>query len=211
MQRHGYDGHALLLYLFQQLGGEVQSGGWRGSGALVLGVDGLVTAAILQLFVDVGRQGHLAQLVEDFLEYAVIHKTDNTAADFRHAGHDFTLQQPVAKGAHRAWLEAAARLDQGLPVGGVFAAQQQDLHRHLGAVGICGFLHAQKARGDHLRLVDNQRVAGIEVIQNVVKMLVLTGAVPPVHHHQSGVIAGLHGGLGDELFRQEIIKISGTH
>ena len=42
-------------------------------------------------------------------------------------------------------------------------------------------------------------------------MLVLAGAVAPVDDHQAGMIPGLHGSLGNELFGQEIIKISGTH
>ena len=51
-----------------QLRGKVQARGGRGSAAQFLGVDGLVLALILELLRDVGRQRHLAELIQLFIK-----------------------------------------------------------------------------------------------------------------------------------------------
>lgn len=55
--------NALSLDLLQELGGKVETGSGGGGGAKSFGVDGLVAGLVGERFVDVGREGHGAELV----------------------------------------------------------------------------------------------------------------------------------------------------
>jgi len=52
--------HPLHVQPFEQLGGEVETGGRSCGGAFLLGVDGLVALWLGERLGDVRRQGHLA-------------------------------------------------------------------------------------------------------------------------------------------------------
>ena len=206
MQQHRHDGDALLPDALQKRRGEVQAGRRRGGGAFGLGVDGLVALAVPELLMDVGRQGHLPQPVQQFLKDALVEEAHPAAAGFLHVVQHLAAQQAVPEGADRTGLQPPARADQGFPVGGVLPAEQKDLHRHAGVL-----LDAQQARGDDPRLVDHQGVAGIQVFDDIVKSPVLDAVLQGADHQQPAVVAGLDGSLGDELFRQFIVKVSGAH
>ena len=197
VQQHGDDGHTLLPHLFQQLGGKMQTRCGGGGRAFGLGVDRLIAVLVGQLLVDIRGQRHLAQLVQQLFEHALIGEAHHAAAGFLHVFHDGAMQQPIAEAAHRTRLQPTARTHQRFPVRGVDAAKQQHLHGYAGVL-----LHAQQTGGDDLRLIDDQRVTGIQIVHNVVKMLMLNGARVPVQHHQAAVIPGLHG--------EELLSSSGS-
>ena len=76
------------------------------------------------------------------------------------------LYREGSKVANHLWIASAGGHMEKDELNNAHQAEQ-DLHRHLGAVGVCCFLYAQQTRGDHLRLVDDQRVALAQVIQYV--------------------------------------------
>ena len=200
------DGDALFPDALQQRRSEMQAGCRRGGGAFRFRVDCLVALPVPELFVDVGRQGHLPQPVQQLLKDAFVEEAHPAAAGFFHVVQHLAAQQAVPEGADRAGFQPPARADQGFPVGGVLPPEQEHLHRDAGVL-----LDAQQARGDDPRLVDHQGVAGIQVFQDIVKSPVLNTVLQGTHHQQPAVVAGLDGGLGDELFRQFIVKIGGAH
>ena len=89
VQKHRHDIHALCADSVHQLRREVQSGGRRGGGAFLFGVNGLIALLILQFFVDVGGEGHFAQLVQRGLHRAFageIHDAVAVLADLGDGG-----------------------------------------------------------------------------------------------------------------------------
>ena len=98
-------------------------GGCR-SGAIVLGVDGLVAVFVLQLMRDVGWQGHLAKLVQNLLEDTFILEADQAVSLVYHID-DFCLQQAAAEVDARAGSGFLSRLYQGLPDIVCLALQKQ--------------------------------------------------------------------------------------
>ena len=79
MERHIADVHALGLDLLQQLRSEVQSrrGGRRA--AQHLRVHRLIPLLILKLLLDVGRQGHFTQMLQNLQENSLVIKAHQTA------------------------------------------------------------------------------------------------------------------------------------
>ena len=184
----------------------MQAGGRRCGGPVLFRVHRLVAVPVLQFFMDIRRQGHLPQPVQDLLENAVIEEADGAAASFLHVSKDFTGEEPIAEGAAGSRLQPAAGADQRFPIRGVDPAQEQHLHGHAGIL-----LNAEQARGNYLRLINDEGVPGIQVINDIVEMFMFNGTVLPVVHEQAAVVPGFHGGLGDQLFREFIIEIGGFH
>ena len=87
----------LRLYPLQQLWGKVQPGGGGGGGAHLPGVHRLVPLPVLELFLNIGGQGHLADLVQQIEENPLVLELDEPVAVGEHV-HHLTAQQPVPKG-----------------------------------------------------------------------------------------------------------------
>ena len=101
---------------------------------------------------DVGRQGHLAQAVQNLLEYPIVGETD-LAVTLVHDVDDFAGQEAAAKDNALADPRLFARLDERLPDVAGLAAQKQHLH---GAAGPLSLTH--EPRRDDLGVVDHQAV-----------------------------------------------------
>ena len=93
VQQHGHDVDALPLDFFEQFRRKVQAGRRRGSAAVHLGIDGLVARLIFQFFVDIRRQGHLAEAVEHILEHALIEEAHGAPAVFAQHGKRAALRR----------------------------------------------------------------------------------------------------------------------
>ncbi len=127
--------------------------------------------------------------------------------------HLAVLVGEIHQGA-RAGLQALAGADQHLPDGGgpgfrlnVEALAQQE---HLGlAAGVA--LGAQEARRHDARLVGNQQVARLQVVDDVAEDLVVQGAVGALHHQHAAAVALGCGLLGDKLFGQVVVEVVGAH
>jgi len=118
-------------------------------------------------------------------------------------------------------LQALTRLDQTLPnvtqrVNVLTALEQQGLD------------HAARARlatdqtgRHHARLVDDEHVARLDIVDDVAEDAVLNGTAVlqrrsrlgalAIHHQQAAGIARLGRSLGDQFLGKVVVKIIGTH
>ena len=80
MQQYRHYIYALGRYALQQFGREVQPRRGRGRRAVLARIHRLIARGVLQLFVYVRRQRHLAQRVQQFLEHALILEPDRAHA-----------------------------------------------------------------------------------------------------------------------------------
>ncbi len=87
---------AFISDLFQEFFCKMQTGG-RGSCASVIAcIDCLIAFCVLQFLFDIGRQRHLAELIEDFFKDTVKGETDNSVSLLDNIDH-FTGKKPVPK------------------------------------------------------------------------------------------------------------------
>ena len=183
----------------------MQSGGGGGGAALFPGIDRLIPFPILQTLVNVGRQRHLSQPVQNFLKNTLIMKTHQPRT-LRGPIHDLRPKKAVAEAAPCSRSQPAARTHQRFPQVFFQPLQQQDFHRHMGF-----FLLPQQPCGNDARVIDDHHIARIQKAGQVVKMQMLNGTIRPVIHQQATVIPGLHRSLGDQFFRKIVVKIRGLH
>ena len=205
MKGHIPDLHALGLDGLQQLRREVEPRRGGGGAAQHLGVHGLVPLLVLELLLDVGGQGHFPQPLQGLQEDALVVEPDQAAALLQLL-HDLGGQLPVAEGEPGALAELPARADQALPHLVAPVVQQQHL-----ADAAAGQPLAHQTGGQHPGVVQDQTVAGVQEIRQVIEMVVSRGAAHPVQRHQAGGVPLLDGGLGDQLLGQIIVKITGLH
>ena len=194
--------YALIADFFQQLLGEMQSGGGGGGGADFPGIDGLVALLVGQLCLDVGGQGHFAQPLQYLQEDALVVEFHHPVAVLLHLTHGGS-QLAVPEGYGVALPHFAPGLAQAFPLLVPQIPQQQHLYRAAG-----GTMPHQPG-GQHPGVVEHQAVAGVQIVDNVIKMLVGNLAGFPVQHHQPGAVPLFQGSLGNQFFRQIIIKIMG--
>ena len=204
VQQHRHDVHALCPDALHQLRREVQARRGCGGAALLLRVHRLVALPIRKLLVNVGRQRHLAQLVQRGLHRALAGEVHDAPAVLLHL-RDGRHQPSAAEEHLRTRAQLLARAHDGLPPLGRKLLEQQDL-----TCPAAGTL-ADQPRGNHPRFIDHQRVARVQIVDDVVKMPVLDAVVTPVQHHQTAVIPRLHRGLRNALLRQIIHKIRQLH
>ena len=156
-----------------------------GSAAQLLGIDGLILALVVQLLGDIGRQRHLAELVQLLVEgLGVIVEGDELIAVFQRLVHD-GRQAAVAKADLGTGLHPLAGLCKALPLVALNLPQEQQL-----ADSTRGLLDAHDAGGQDFGVVDHQKVARLEVFGQVVEDTVLDAVVFLAQDHQAGRITG---------------------
>ena len=141
--------------LLQKLRREMKACCGSSRGAVMLCINGLVTVLVLQLMSDIGRQGHLAQFVQNLLENALVGKLNQTIS-FLHDVHDFSYEKTFTERNLRADLCLFSRFHQRLPDIVLFPFQKEHLD-----LGVGSHLCSVKSCRDHLRIVDDQAVPGI--------------------------------------------------
>ena len=118
-------------------------------------------------------------------------------------------------------LQTLTRLDQTLPNVAqrihVLAALEQQRLDHAARAGLA----TDQAGRHHARLVDDEHVARLDVVDDVAEDAVLDGTAMlqgrsglgtlTVHHQQAAGIARLGGSLSNQFLRKVVIKIIGTH
>ena len=75
----------------------------------------------------------------------------------------------------------------------------------------CVYPCAVKARGKNLGVVENKAVAGLDILRDIMKNIVLDGARFLVEHHESRTVARLGGMLCNEFLRQVVKEIAFFH
>ena len=72
-------------------------------------------------------------------------------------------------------------------------------------------LGTQKAGGHNARLVGNDQVAGLQVVDDVTENLVVQGTVFALHNQHAATVALGGGLLGNQFLGQVVVEIIGTH
>ena len=197
VQRHRRDVDPLCADLVQQFVGEVQPRGRCSGRTQLVGIDGLVALVVLKLRGDVGRQRHVADLLEHRVDaFPLVGKADQAVAALHRLQH-LAGHQPVAKGELDPRLCLFTGFDQRFPDVLLLLFQQQHLDVPAG-VG----LDAVQARRDNAGVIDHQQVAWIQIVDDVIKVMVAARAALAVHHQQTRVVPRLHRRLRDLLLGQ---------
>ena len=199
--------------------GEVEAGGGGGDGADLAGVDGLVAFAVeaghlgvVGVAVDVGGDGGEAVTGEDVHEGCVGGEADAGAAlvaAFEDVGEEVAFGEAdgvADAGAAAAAAEGAPEAD--VAVGGFFlvAVGEEELG---GAAGVGP--GAEDACGEDAGVVEDEEVAGAEVVDDVGDVAVLDAVFGAVEDHHAGGAADGGRGLGDELLGEGVVEVCGEH
>ena len=188
----------------QQFLGKMETGCGRGGRPHLPGIHGLVPLLVRQLRLDVGRQGHFPQFLKDFQKDARIVKLYYPVSVLLNLP-DRGGKLPVPKGDHTSRLHFPAGLYQTLPAFVPQVPQKQNLYHAAGGAV------AQKPGWEYPGVVHHQAVPGIQIVDNIIKMIVTNRPALAVQHHQTGSVPPLQGCLGDQFLGQIIVKIMGLH
>ena len=203
VQHDRHDGDALFANAVEQLGCEMQPRRRRSRTALLLGVDRLIAAAVLEFFGNIGRQRHTADFVKQRVNFGAARRKGHDAVALLDDVGDFAREQSAAEDKFPAELRLFARTHQRLPRAVAAAAQKEKFDRAVGFFRVCPV----KPRGNDLGIVNHQNVLGTEVVDDVVKMLMLDFPAFAVNDHQPRGVARLCGVLRDLVLRQLIKKV----
>ena len=102
------------LELLQQFPGKMQAGCGCGRRSGYPGIDGLIPFPVLQLLLDVRRQGHFPKALQRFQKNTLVVEPDQAGAAF-HFAHHLCGERVVAKAYLRAGVQLLARTNQALP------------------------------------------------------------------------------------------------
>ena len=151
--------------------------------------------------VNVGRQRHLPELVENLLKDALVGEAHKAVAVLG-LPHNFADEFSLAEADLRADRALSAGLYESLPGSVLFSCEEQHFDFRAGAD-----LLADEARRNYLCVVQDQAVAGLQVLCNVPEMSVLNLAALPVQHHEPRGSSVLERILRNQLLRQLVVKI----
>ena len=151
----------------------------RGDRSLDAAVNSLVALRVVQRLVDVGRQGHLTDFVQPFVNRPA--KGDRPAASrqLRLDGrHDRRLHRSRCFECHAHARPQPFSADQAFPSALRQRVQQENLD--LGTAGLA----AMEPRRNNPAVVGHQQVARPEIVAHVAKDAMLDLAGVAVHHQQ---------------------------
>ena len=126
MERDECGIYAVLTQLTELLISKMQSCGWCGCRACLMGIHRLITLLVRQLLRDIGREGHLAYLVEYLIEIAVILEMGDAVAVLDYIGY-LRAQLAAAEYEPCAGLRLLARTAEYLPCIESRLPEQQEL------------------------------------------------------------------------------------
>ena len=205
VKRDFADGDAHILDPFQEFRREVEAGGRRRGGAQLIAVDRLIPLLVFEFFMDVRRKRHLADLFEDGVEVAVIGEPHDSAAVVCDVGHG-TFEPSIAKGKDGARFCPFARLAEAFPEVQFLLFQQQELDDRSGLL-----LDPVDAGRQDPGVVQDEAVAGTQVIEDIREMTVLDLPRFRVEMQHPGRVALPERCLGDQFFRKVIPEVRGVH
>ena len=218
----GLDLDAVCAELGEDLGREVEAGGGGGGGAGFVGEDGLVAVAVFGgvVAVDVGRQRHVADAVEDSAEVVGGGEAQSAFAELA-GGEDFGFEQ-------RCWWSSDAakcRCSPGwtLRPGRTRAVQScsascwvsRTSMRPVGSGELCWVCRpgagGVEAGGDDAAVVEDQQVAGAEELGQIAKEIVVVFAGGAVEDEHAAGAADGRWGLRDQLFGEIEMEVGYAH
>jgi hypothetical protein len=96
--------------------------------------------------------------------------------------------------------------DEGFPGVWVVAVEEEEFYF---AAGLC--LVAEQASGDDAGLVEDEQVAGAQVLADVVEGAVFKCACLAADDHQPRGVTGFGGRLGNQFGGKLVVKVAGFH
>ena len=203
----------LDFHALHQVLREVHAGRRGSHGPFVAGEDGLVALGILglDLFAHPARQGRLAQLEERRLELVVgaVEEEAQRAAARGGVVDDLGHQQVVVAEVELvADADFARRVDQHVPQPqlAVELAQQEDFD-----FGPRLLLVAVEAGREDLRVVEDEEVLLLEVVENILEDAVLDGTLRAVDDHQPRLVAVLRRIFGQHVGAEVVAVLRKFH
>ncbi len=157
-------------------------------------VYGLVFVGICHFFMDIRRQRHFTDFIDNIIKHAVIMEFDNTAAKIGTVL--YVCRKPFRKFYCRPRQCFFARLDQYFPR--IFAYRREQQNFYLTA---CGNPFAVQAGRDDAGIVKNEYIAFVQFVCQIIKIFVLHFAALAVIEHEPRVVAGFCRMLCYEFFR----------
>ena len=200
MQRYKNLFAADFLDFLHQLLSKVQACSRSGSTAALTVINSLIALLILQRCSDIRRQRSFTQTVKNFFEDTVILEANYASAEV--GVLDNLTAQFIAEVNLGTNLQLFAGAYQNLPVGCISAGQQEYLNMS------AGILRAVQTRRNNAGIVKHQHIAGLKIIYQIIKMLMLNFTGLFVNNQQARMVARLHRMLSNKLLWQIIIKIS---
>ena len=204
---------ALDLHTLEQVLREVHSGRRCGHGAFVLGEYGLVALGILglDLLAHPSRQGRLAQTVERRLELvvrAVEEEAQRTAARGGVVDHLGAHHVVVAEVELVPYSYLSGRINQNVPQTqlAVELAQQEDLD-----LGARLLLVSVEACGEYLRVVEDEDILLLEIVDYILENSMFDLARGSVYHHQTRLVAVFGGVFGQHVGREIVSVLRQLH
>jgi len=206
VKHDGNNGNTLIADARHQILGEMQARRGCRRRSVFTGIDGLITIIVLKPLGNIGRQRHEAddvqQLVDIGIFVVIVLKADQ-AVSFLHNVGDLTQKETVTKDQSATDTRTLAGFYQRLPHIKRMRAQQKQLDPCLFAS-----LHmAVKSCGNHAGVVDDECIAGLQVVNDIVKMLMENRSRCAIKVHQARMVTGLQGRLRNALLGQVVVKI----
>ena len=201
VQRDESDGNALVPDTLQQFLCKVEAGRRRGGGTHLAGIHRLIALLVLQLFLDVRRQGHLADSIEHRVKIAFVaefYQPVSPFHDFKHLG----FQKAAPEREMRARLCAPARAGQHLPHVVPLRGKKEEFHLCAGVI-----LDPVNSGGQNPRIVQDQAVSGHKEVDDIIKMFMGDLPVFSVQNQKPGSVPRFDRCLCDQLFRQIVVEI----
>ena len=181
MKRDKGELDALYLHALHQLAAEVKAGGRSGDGALVLGENAL---EVVQVFGScrtavyyIMRQRSLAEGVKVALELVmrtVVEEAQRASAARSVVNHLCHHRPAVVEKQLVAYAYLTGRLNKDVPKAHLLVQFAQEEHLYL-CVGL--LLRAVKTRREHLRIVEDESVALVEIVEHIAEIEILGVAV----------------------------------
>ena len=201
MQRHLVHGHAARRELCQQFVGEMQARGRRRDRAFVAREQGLVVGAVLLVGLalerDIRRQRHVAALGDGLVQHRPV--------EGKRQRHLAALALALDRGVELAEEADLALLAEADDVAGAsfFAGRTKARQREPSSrsvkrrldlrLGVAADAPARQPRRDHARVVDHQRIAGIEQVRQIAHAAVVELRRAARPHHQEPRRVARHG------------------
>ena len=202
---------AVLLQCGKNLSGEMKSGSRGGNRARRFCINSLIPFRIgwQALAFDVRRKGNMSAFVKNMVDgcSGKLHDAfpGGIFGDNRYGirGVRFILPQESERGTGGS---AFSGFEKTAPAARIrLWTQEHDLYMST------GIFPGKQARPDYAGIVDGQAVAGPEIIGDPVKRHDFACPCFGVKNHHPGIAAMFGRILGDELFRESVIKIRGAH
>jgi len=216
----GFDPDANLPELREDLGSEVQAGGGGGGRAGFVREDGLIAVAVLDAVVamDVWRERHVADFVEDRVEVGRGHEAEGAFAELS-GGENFGFEDDiffVVEEETVAGLNLAAGADESGPVvrGKLLGQEDFDAAGWVGGA-VLGLLAAraggvETGRND-AAVVEDQQVARLQDFGEVAEKIVAVVCSGAVDEHHAAGATNERRGLSDQVFGEVEMEVGYTH